>query len=97
MYSVKCQVDRDHAVLDGATEECSPAFVRLLLSDSIEPGERVALVVNVGGSDMRLAGRVVSCRRAEQLWRTEVELGDVAGTVAQPWRELVVRLRESSR
>ena len=39
----------------------------------------------------------VSCRPADQLWRTEVELGDLDGTIASQWRDIVVRLRDSSR
>jgi hypothetical protein len=97
MYSIACHVDRDRAELDGATEECSPSFLRLLLSRSVPPGERVVLIVNVGRTEMRLRGRAVSCRRADQLWRTEVELEDLADTVGSQWRELVLRVRDASR
>jgi hypothetical protein len=97
MYSTMCHIDRDRTELDGATEECSPGFLRLLLSRSVPPGERVALVVNIGRTEMRLRGRAVSCRRADQLWRTEVELEDVADTVGSQWRELVIRVRDASR
>lgn len=96
MYSINCHVDRERAELDGATEECSPSFMRLLLSRAVQPGEHLAIVVYVGRTEMRLAGRVVSCRPADQLWRTEVELGDL-GTIGAQWRDLVVRLRDSSR
>jgi PilZ domain len=96
MYSINCHVDRERAELDGATEECSPRFMRLLLSRAVQPGEHLAIVVNVGRTEMRLAGRAVSCRPADQLWRTEVELGDL-GPVASQWRDVVVRLRDSSR
>ncbi len=97
MYSINCHVDRERVELDGATEECSPSFMRLLLSRAVRPGERLAIVVNVGRTEMRLAGRAVSCRPADQLWRTEVELGDLEGTIASQWRDTVVRLRDSSR
>jgi hypothetical protein len=97
MYSINCQVGRDRVELDGATEECSPSFVRLLLSRSVPPGEHLALVVNVGRTEMRLRGRVVSCRPADQLWRTEVELADITGNTAEQWRDLVIRIRDSSR
>ena len=97
MYSVMCHVERDRRELDGATEECSPSFVRLLLSRSVRPGERVGLLVNVGRTEIRLRGRAVSCRRADQLWRTEVELEDLADTFGSQWRELVIRIRDSSR
>lgn len=97
MYSLNCVVGGDKKEFDGATEECSPSFVRVLLSHSVQPGKQVAVAINVGRSEMRLAGRVVSCRRADQLWRTEVELGDLLGPIADQWRDLVVRLRDSSR
>jgi hypothetical protein len=97
MYSINCHVDGEHIELDGATEECSPSFVRLLLSRAVEPGKRVTVAVNIGRSETRLPGRVVSCRKADQLWRTEVELGDVLGPVAEQWRDLVVRIRDESR
>jgi len=97
MYSINCHVDRERVELDGATEECSPSFMRLLLSRAVQPGEQLAIVVKVGRTEMRLAGRAVSCRPADQLWRTEVELGDLEGTIASQWRDTVVRLRDSSR
>jgi hypothetical protein len=97
MYSINCHLERERVELDGATEECSPSFMRLLLSGAVRPGEHLAIVVNVGRTEMRLAGRVVSCRRADQLWRTEVELVDLAGVIASQWRDVVVRLRDSSR
>lgn len=97
MYSAQCHVDQGSRVLDGATEVCSPTFIRLLLSRSVPPGENLAVVVNVGRAEMRLGGRAVTCRRADQMWRTEVELGDLDGTVAAQWRDLVVRLRDSAR
>ena len=97
MYSINCHIAREHVELDGATEECSPSFMRLLLSRSVEPGEQLAIVVNVGRTEMRLAGRVVSCRPADQLWRTEVELCDLDGPIGTQWRDVVVRLRDSSR
>jgi hypothetical protein len=97
MYSAHCHVDRGKQVLDGATEACSPSFIRLLLSRSVEPGEVLSVIVNVGRTEMRLGGRAVTCRRADQMWRTEVELADLNGTVAEQWRDLVVRLRDSNR
>jgi hypothetical protein len=97
MYSLQCHVDRERVDLEGATEECSPGFVRLLLSRSITPGEPVTVVVKVGRTEMKLTGRVVTCRRADQLWRTQVELSELTGPITQPWRELVVRLRDASR
>ena len=97
MYSINCHVDRERVELDGATEECSPSFMRLLLSRGVPPGEHLATVVNVGRTEMRLPGRVVSCRRADQLWRTEVELVDLVGVIADQWRDTVIRLRDSSR
>ena len=97
MYSVNCHVDREHVELEGATEECSPTFVRVLLSHAVDPGKHVTVAVNIGRSETRLPGRVVSCRKADQLWRTEVELGDVLGPIAGQWRDLVVRIRDASR
>jgi len=97
MYSINCSLDRGRVELDGATEECSPSFVRLLLSRAVRPGEHLDIVVNVGRSEMRLRGRVVSCRRADQLWRTEVELLDLTDSVGAQWRDLVVRIRDAAR
>ncbi len=97
MYPINGHAGRDQVELDGATEECSPSYVRVLLSHAVRPGEHVVMVVNVGRSEMRLTGRVVTCRRADQLWRAEVELGDLAGTVSLQWRELVVRIRDAAR
>ena len=97
MYSINCHAGRELVELEGATEECSPSFVRLLLSRAVAPGEQLAIVVNVGRSEMRLGGRVVNCRRADQLWRTEVELTDLTGAAATQWRDLVVRIRDALR
>jgi hypothetical protein len=102
MYSIACVPDRpptgkEHAELEGATEECSPAFVRVLVSRAVEPGSHLVVAVNIGRTEMRLSGRVVSCRRADQLWRTEVELDDLGGTPATQWRDVVVRIRDASR
>jgi hypothetical protein len=97
MYSINCHIARARIELDGATEETSPSIMRLLLSRSVETGEQLAIVVNVGRTELRLAGRVVCCRPADQLWRTEVELGDLDGPIGTQWRDIVVRLRDSSR
>lgn len=97
MYSLRCQIERESAEFEGATEECSPTFVRVLLSNAVPPGKSVAVVVNVGRTEMRLSGRVVSCRRADQLWRTEVELSERNGPVVEQWRDVVVRLRDATR
>ncbi len=97
MYSLNCHVDRESVELDGATEECSPSFLRLLLSRSVDPGKHVTVVLNVGRSELKLGGRVVSCRRADQLWRTEVELDDLTSPAASPWRDLILRIRDETR
>ena len=97
MYTLQCHVGGTNSEFDGATEACSPTFVRLLLSRSVRPGDHLTIVVNVGRTEMRLAGRAVSCRPADQLWRTEVELVELAEPIAAPWRDLVVRLRDASR
>ena len=97
MYSINCHVDRETHELDGATEECSPHFLRILLSSAVEPGRQMVVAVNIGRSEMKLPGRVVSCRKADQLWRTEVELGDLLGPIAEQWRDIVVRIRDAAR
>ena len=97
MYSLRCQIERESAEFEGATEECSPTFVRVLLANPVPPGKAIGVVVNVGRTEMKLGGRVVSCRRADQLWRTEVELRERSGPVVEQWRDVVVRLRDAAR
>ena len=97
MYSLHCHVEREKIEVEGATEECSPSFLRLLLAGPVKPGERVAVVVNLGRTKMKLIGHVVTCVPADQMWRTEVELADLGELIAQPWRDLVGRLRDARR
>jgi hypothetical protein len=94
MYAVQCHTASADRESSGATEECSPSFVRVLLEDAIEPGRPVTVTLAIEPPPIKLAGRVVACTRASQMWRTSVELDE---PVPERWTNLVLDRRSGLR
>ncbi len=94
MYSVRCHATVGDEEWRGATEECSPAFVRLLIEKAIEPGRRVTVALAFERATIRLLGRIASCEQATHMWRTAVELEE---PVPARWREMIAERRTGLR
>ena len=94
MYAVRCAVTHSDVEVRGATEECSRAFVQLLLEKSVEPTRAVALSIAMERSSIRLFGTVVKCREAMNMWRVSIELDD---PVPQRWADVVAERKSGIR
>jgi PilZ domain len=93
MYSVRCTADGHHAVVEGTTEECSPGFAWLLLTEPTEPGSRVLVNVRVDAHELAMRGRAVRSIKLSDLWRTGIEFDDILPI----WRDVVIERKEGRR
>ena len=93
MYSATCAVAGELEELEGATQECTPGFVRLLLRQPVAPTKLVALTISTAGTAIRLDGHVVASNRVGDMWSAGVRLDATEETVAAAWTDLVKHLR----
>jgi hypothetical protein len=93
IYPVRCTFGEGEGVKLGTTEHCSPGFNVLLLHSAAELGRRVSTLVTIDKTEITLTGRIVSSEQTSDLWRTAVELHDLAPAVASRWREILLERR----
>lgn len=93
MYSVRCTPDGDHTPIDGTTDECSPGFAWLLLTEPTETGRRVLVTVRVDKHELAMPGRVVGSAKIAGLWRTGIEFDEILPV----WRDVIIERREGRR
>jgi hypothetical protein len=95
MYEATCRPDGDAKAIEGATEECTPGFTRLLLPQPLAPSTAVHTLVTTTRQRFRMKGQVVTSRRKGELWSTGIRLSHEDAAAAEAWRSLLAQLRAS--
>jgi len=96
MYEAACRPVGDAKAIEGATEECTPNFTRLLLPQPLAPSTAVHTLVTTTGQRFRMNGQVVTSRRKGDLWSTGIRLSHDDAADAEAWRSHLAHLRASN-
>ena len=95
MYPATCVVGGESEAWECSTQECTPAFIRILIRRPIAPTRDVSVTIERTGSRIRLDGHVVTCQPARDLWSIGIQLDSTDALIAASWADLLTHERAS--
>jgi len=93
MYPATCLVGGEGEAWECSTQECTPAFIRILIRRPIAPTKDVSVTIEKTGSRTRLDGHVVTCQPVRDLWSVGIQLDATDALIAASWTDLLTHER----
>jgi hypothetical protein len=93
MYPATCLVGGEGEAWECSTQECTPAFIRILIRRPIAPTKDVSVTIEKTGSRTRLDGHVVTCQPVRDLWSVGIQLDATDALIAASWTDVLTHER----
>ena len=93
MYPATCIVGGESEAWECSTQECTPAFIRVLIRRPIVPTKDVSVTIEKTGARIRLDGHVVTCQPVRDLWSIGIQLDSTDALIAASWTDLLTHQR----